>query len=458
MANETTSGETTGGSLKNADLIRYSEESAGTYASKKHTLSTVKSFMQSGLITVGNEFLTPENIATAADIAYVLGNNTAQTFASYGKTLGQAQADFPLAPIIADTDLVDWAAIYQTWMMLAATGRQNASYLGGYGQRNYITNKPLYIPYVTSKPNVQYIIDGNGCTIKTTSATTSVIEAMPADQTAAGISANSNIILRNMALTNNAGTAKGSGQAGIRIGARNVTIEDVLCTDFDINYDLQFCLHAYLKKATSLGPETTGHLFRSGTWAGASVSNSACNDVDMVDCLSRTERGCDYGISVLASSDVNINGCTVEGNVDDTDLPGQPLAGVFIDTQNSSVVKGSCQIDGLHGEQSYVDGLVHIKSREGIFEMRNMTNQFQGLYAGGNKNLYKLESYAGFVYARLDNFAHFLPEIQFDLENSSCLPIFCYPWSATAAILDNAAFWATYQPTLLDLQKSVYPP
>ena len=50
-----TSQEATGGALKNADIFRYSEESGGNFASKKHTMQTAKTFFQSGLVQVYNE-------------------------------------------------------------------------------------------------------------------------------------------------------------------------------------------------------------------------------------------------------------------------------------------------------------------------------------------------------------------------------------------------------------------
>lgn len=50
-----TSAETTGGALKDADIFRYSEESGGTFASKKHTMATAKTFFQQGLLRVYNE-------------------------------------------------------------------------------------------------------------------------------------------------------------------------------------------------------------------------------------------------------------------------------------------------------------------------------------------------------------------------------------------------------------------
>lgn len=55
MASKKTSDETTGGTIKDADIYRYSEESSGTFASKKHTHLALKNYMRAGLEAVYNE-------------------------------------------------------------------------------------------------------------------------------------------------------------------------------------------------------------------------------------------------------------------------------------------------------------------------------------------------------------------------------------------------------------------
>lgn len=60
MPDLSTSQETTGGAIKDADIIRYSEESGGSFTSQKQTLGALKSYMTSGVIVVGNEWNTPE--------------------------------------------------------------------------------------------------------------------------------------------------------------------------------------------------------------------------------------------------------------------------------------------------------------------------------------------------------------------------------------------------------------
>lgn len=53
-----TSQETTGGALKDADIFRYSEEAAGNFSSKKHTMATAKAYFREGLERVYNEVPT----------------------------------------------------------------------------------------------------------------------------------------------------------------------------------------------------------------------------------------------------------------------------------------------------------------------------------------------------------------------------------------------------------------
>lgn len=64
-----TSEEATGGTLKSADLFRYSEESSGSYASKKHTMGTLKTYVQTGVVNIYNEVPTLDGGRTVVTFA-----------------------------------------------------------------------------------------------------------------------------------------------------------------------------------------------------------------------------------------------------------------------------------------------------------------------------------------------------------------------------------------------------
>lgn len=408
-------------------------------------------------VVAGITFLTPEDIAATADPAYVLGNGTAQTFASYGKSLGQAQADFPLVPITSTSDLVDWAAIYQASMIMATGSRQNALYLGCYGARDYYINKSIAVPYITTKDNVSYAYFGNNCIIETTSTTEDIFRSLPINQADVANTVLGGITLEKMALRTPS-PIKGSGQACIRFGARDVTIDNVLTNGGDIGVDLQFCLHAYLKKINTIGYTTTGHWYREGQWSGASGTNAAPNDMEIIDCRVKTDRFTDYGWHIEIGSDINMIGNTVESfDINPGDLGNQPKAGIFYDTRAVTTAVGSVQLFGVHGEGAYSEALIKLKSNRGVYAMADITNQFQGTFgAAGCRNLIWIESYGSFVYAELSRFAHWTPDLQFYLQNSNCAIQFMNCWSATAANLNTPTRWSNYQQTLAQLQKGVY--
>lgn len=407
MADKKVEDEDLGGALKNADLIRYVEESGGNFTSKYHTLQSYKTFFNSGVVVAGNEFLSPESVAASADPAYTLGDGTAQTFASYGKTLGQAQADFPDAPITATTDLVDWAAIYQAEKNLENGGIQNAIYFGNYGSRKYIVNKPLYLPTTTSKSSKRFAHIGNGCEINGTGDTT-IFESVPSDQTDADLYVFRQLYFENFYLTGSGGV-KGNGQCGIRMGGgRHLTLKNCEINDCDINLDLMFCLFTGLEDCQLTNALTYNAWIHCGldfvgspVWTSASLSNSASNDCDWWNVEIFNRLLSDYGVVLQGVSDINFYGCTSEGAESGTQA-NQPIASIYYDDLDSTVVKGFVT-NGFHIEQSYTDSIVKGIVREGMFQFNDWYNHKQGLYATENRMLWNFESTVGETFVNMQN-------------------------------------------------------
>jgi len=441
MADETTSNESTGGAIKDADLIRYSEESAGTFASKKQTLGAMKTYFNAGVVVVGNEWLTPETVAPAADPVYSLGDGTAQTFASYGKSLAEAQADAPNANVTEDTDLVDWAFSCEAEFQLMNSAKQNQIDYGLYGMRKYVINKPIILPTTTTKSSKRFIHQGHGCEI-TTSNTTNIFESVPADQTDADL-----YIARQLSFLhfyiNGIGGAKGNGQTGVQIGgAKHVTFTDCEMAGCDINVDLMFCLFASMEDCQLTNATTYNAWLHCGLdaagsalWTGATLSNSASNDCDLYNIEIFNALESDYGLFLQGVSDINVNGCTTEGPESGTQAD-QPIAGIYYDDLNSTVVKGFV-INGLHAEQSYTDSIVKIKAREGMFQINDLFNHKQGLYATENRIIWNAESIAGEVYVNLQNYRYAQAFQQFGLIGAAISKAYVRP-DFTRCALNNS--------------------
>jgi len=151
-----------------------------------------------------------------------------------------------------------------------------------------------------------------------------------------------------------------------------------------------------------------------------------------------------------------MNQCIVEGTI--SVLANAPLAGVKYDSLNATAATGTFQIYGLYTEVYCADAMVDIKGRQGVYAIHDISNQNQGTDPTLCRNLIKLESYAGFVYFELHRFAHWTNNLQFYLGGSNCLPMFISPWSATAANLNVPTRWSNFQPSLTQLQASVYLP
>jgi len=455
-----TSLEQTGGTLKNADLLRYSEESSGTYISKKHTLQTYKTFFNSGVVAVGNEWLTPETVAASADPAYTLGDGTAQTFTSYGKSLGEAQTDFPDANVTSVNDLVDWAAASQAEFLLMNGGRQNQIDYGLYGSRKYVINKPIILPTTTSKTSKRFVHQGHGCEI-TTSNTTNIFESVPVNQTDADLYISRQLSFLHFYI-NGIGGIKGNGQTGFKIGgAKHVTFTDCEMAGCDINNDLMFCLFASFEDCQFTGATTYNCWLHCGLsaagsalWTGATLSNSASNDCDFYNIEIFNALLSDYGVFLQGVSDVNMNGCTTEGPESGTQS-NQPIAGIYYDDLNSTVVKGFV-INGLHAEQSYTDSIIKIKAREGMFQFNDLFNHKQGLYATENRNIWNAESIAGETYVNMTNLRFATTFQQFGLVGAAISKAYVRPDFTrcalngspqnTADLQANAAMWSDQVP------------
>lgn len=453
--------ETTGGALKNADLIRYVEESGGNYTSNQHNLQTYKTFFNSGLVAVGNEFLSPESVAASADAGYQLGDGTAQTFTSYGKSLGQAQTDFPLANVTSVNDLVDWAAISQASQLVANSSMQNQMDMGLYGARKYMVNKPLPFATTTSKTSDIYVYDMHGSCIESTTDT-DIWQTLPPDQTAANSTyIFRRIILKNGMLVGSSG-AKGNGQTAIKIGAaRMVQLDNIQVTGVDIGIDLMFCLFAKLTACENVNSASIGFWLHSGldiagsaVWSGASSSNSQSNASMLLDCRSVCALLSDYGYLIQDASDILMIGTHSEGTESATQS-NQPINGIFIDTRNSTVVRG-INIISPHIEQSYTDAAIRIKAREGVYTVSDLYSQIQGLYAVDNRVLVRWDSDAGAVRLKLINLLHSTPFMQLNptsATNSRLITrdsIYGTTYANAAAMQADASLWASATPTFVD--------
>lgn len=457
MANEKTSLETTGGALKNADLIRYSEESAGSFSTKKHTLQSFKTYFNSGVVVVGNEWHTPESVAASADPAYSLGDGTAQTFTSYGKTLGQAQADFPLAPITDVSDLVDMAALNQASLLLENSAKQNSLDCGLYGSRKYVINKPIQVATTTTKESKIFNYRGHGSQITTTN-NSNIFESVPSSQAIADTYVVRRLVFKDFFLEG-AGGVKGNGQTGIKIGGSTAPLfENIYISDCDVSYDLIFCLLATMINCESTNAMTNGFLIRCGlnpdssvVWTSATLSNSASNGAMLIQPRAFCKINSDYGIYLLGVSDALIQRLTSEG-AEDATQSNQPKAAINYDDLNSTVTHGYTVLQA-HIEQSYTDAVFKSKARSAIIQLDDIENTLQGSYATENRKIYSADTYAGTTQINLNRLKAATTFQQFDCLSIGSIRVAFEDCDlngapqTTADLTANAAMWSSTNPT-----------
>lgn len=422
-----------------------------------------------GSMVVGTAFLTPEDIAATADAAYILGNGTAQTFASYGKTLGQAQADFPLAPITATSDLVDWAAIYQASKMMESGSRQNQVDLGLYGAREYRVNKPIELAALTSKRSQKFIYDLHGSCIRSTT-NANVFQSVPSTQVIADTWISREISIRNGQIEGGYG-AKGNGQCGIRIGASvEFELYKIEIAGCDVSVDAMFCLFMKATQCRSTNAATNGYWIHCGlsatgvpAWTNAGLSNSASNSVTIDTCRGLVGLQSDYGLYAQAVSGLTLINYVSEGtefNPGLGELPTiQPKAGIFFDDMGSTVTKGF-NIFVMHAEQSYTDSLIKIKMRNGLVEIDDLYNHKVGLYSGANRVIWNAESTLGEVFLNLARFRYATQYQQFGLPNITSRDYVRPDFTrcelngnpvSRADLQGNAAMWSNQVPTYVSI-------
>lgn len=371
-------------------------------------------------ISLGNQWFTPESVTPSG--YPTLGTGVAQTFTSAGKTLGQAQADFPLAPITSVNDLIDWAASYQAMKLTENTARQNRIDWGLYGARKYMVNKPIYVPSTTSKGQLDaWVFEGNGSMIQSTT-TANIFESVPSTQTIADTWIGRELSFRNFKIYGSS-ASKGSGQTGVRIGASVMTrFDKVEVNQCDNSWDLLFCLFAGFIQCRSTNATSNGFWIHTGldingnpVWTGAALANSASNDVFMLGSRGFVALGSDYGTLLQGVSDVRMIKYTSEGAESGTQS-NQPKAAIFYDDLNSTVCKGF-NVEGVHAEQSYTDSIIKIKARAGQFHLNDIYNQKQGIYASANRDIVNAESYAGVCQVNYTNARYATPFQQFRVTN-----------------------------------------
>lgn len=469
MANVEVQNETTGGSLKNADLLRYVEENAGAYDTKKHTLLSFKNYFTAGLVGIGNPLLTPEQFADGNES--FVGIDVPVFLDTLGYDNTTAAAAFPLTAaylggtLVATTCTLDAACSCEASLSMELEIYQNWLAFGCYGGKQYNiyfedgATDPMPVPLPKNAADKPSNIFGFEfyCSSVMQLGDCSLFESIPADQTEANAIGDRGFIFQNGIILGS--STVGSGAAGFKIGASTSTVFNNLQTSsFDLGYDLYFSLFTGFYNCQGLGNETTNFSIASGNgvWSGGSLSNSQCNQTVFNNCRSQSKIGSSYGFKLQDSSDVKLISCTVEGP-EDTDQANQPSSGIYFDDNDSTVVKNFI-IEGLHAEQSYVDAVVDINFREGIYNINYLYNQIQGIYVGANTDYVKMTSSAGRGQVFFNQNAYATANMTFNSGATGCTwesynsELAGAPATAAAWAALGATFWNGTPPAASELR------
>lgn len=365
----------------------------GIWQPFKGSFTEIKTWINSQIPSVSNPFLTPQQFSNNEIIA----DGTQVTATDAGYDQAEANAAWPLTAAYFGGDVpldayLDFLAVSECILSTEDAAFQNEIYYGAYGGNEYSINYDLPAQKLTDKISHTFIHNYGGCTMRAYNGA-NIISSMPADQTEADA-----IVARSLLFVN--GTFYGSdnpgdNSIGIELGACvYACFSNMNISRFDFGWDLSYCLFSSFENCTGVGCATDNWFLHAGAWSGASASNSQCNDSDFWNCRSIGALGSNAGFNLQDSSDINLIGCTCEGQTNSGDLANQPAHGIYFNDNNSTVVKG-LNIDGLHAEQSYTIAVIHTRGREGTYNYKDIYNQVQGLYVGANTDLLYCRTNAG---------------------------------------------------------------
>lgn len=387
MADTTTSGENTGGALKNADILRYSEQIGGVFtplSTKKHTLQTFKTFFQQG-ITAVNEWLTPETfedgtntLGTTESIQYMNTLTDPNTAVAY--TTASMLAAYPLIPGSATAATWTYADVCVESMFRTMENASGAARCTFHDNRIYQYNQQHLLPFVSARviKGQKWQFDGNSTLHKNISGVAKKLwRHMPADQTeAAGAYGSYAYIFNNLQFFGG-NLAKGSGDVGIEIGAHyNSRVNDCYFFGWDRGIASYFGLSMEVTNCNFQANTTEGLMIATGAgatgegvaWTGGTLTNSASNLVKVNGGQFAIANNSDAAFSAYGSDQPSIRDCVFESS------GGAANHCILVDTQSSTLVNGML-VDNIHVETESL--ISHIRVRA---DAQGIQARINGIY------------------------------------------------------------------------------
>ena len=223
-------------------------------------------------------------------------------------------------------------------------------------------------------------INGNGRTLKAAPGIPYIFGGDPPDQTTAlNTWQSQRFIFEDISF-------EGNG-AGVGIGwgcSYGTSIGNCTFKGFEWGVDLKFAL---MTEIDNLLLNNCGVRLRHGDWTGASTTNSQSNHSSLRNVRVFCRNSQVAAFSFIAASGCLMDGCIIEG--------GQPQYGVYVDGQNSTVVK-DFTIRRTHIETTCTTAAIKLSLREGIAQVDGAFSQYP-------QTLIDADTTAGYPYIVVSN-------------------------------------------------------
>lgn len=262
-------------------------------------------------------------------------------FASMG--VSQATLDLRYGPGFTTTnDCYDSTAIrYALKMMSTEVGYQSIIFDP---TLYWISNTcQLPINLVNSSSTItEFILEGNGCTlVKYGNNSFNFFERIPISQSAASITyLNNSFVIKNFNVNGLGGSTWQSTGVFLALGAAtNCNIENINISNFAWGIWLQNLVNSTVKNINTFNVKQNSIRITSGTWTGATPSNSSSNvlgieNIKVVDTLNQL--AC---VDIYNSNNLDINQVSITGL-------GNPAKGIMIN--GFAGVTNACRISNSY--------------------------------------------------------------------------------------------------------------
>lgn len=323
------------------------------------------------------DWFGPQNTSTAP-----------YTFAQLGVSQNTLNNRYGVS-FVNTSDTYDTAAVKYAMYYMGNLASENSVQ---FEPKLYWLTKPIDLPRVNTNasglPGVggqgKFIIDGNGATISTygSGAPFDVFRRIPTSQTDADTLINYSIVFKNFSATSWGASWVNSGYSFLFLGASaNAVIDNINIVNYDIGIRLEYCPNATVKNVFTSNVKTRSVYIKSGSWFGASLTNSNSNNVAVYQMQVEDSNSQTAALSFAGVNNAVVSQFWLKGL-------GTPSYGIWWDSLDNNEAYNLRIMDTYITTNTSVAGL-YLKMQDGGMAI------IDGLYNDSTQTVVATEMYSG---------------------------------------------------------------